>query len=254
MIEERYRELMNLDIDGVISQEEKNELDRYLDRNPEARRYFEELRALTDLLDSHEHIEPPEAFDEEISGHIFRDRGTTEQPHRDTGRGWRFGRRPALSFITGLAAGLVIFALVYFVTEWGAITDYDRLYGTIGRAADEAGILDLDAAGIEGTLRLYRSEGRLIAHVSLRSEEEITMNIRHGASISLDGFRISGGTGARVESFPDRVELRGGPGRSGYIVVFDGDEGSPIGISVTLLSKDSVLFEGSITAGRAQRD
>ena len=251
MIEERYKELMNLEIDGVISQEEKNELDRHLDRNPEAKRYFEELRALTDLLDSHEHIEPPEAFEEKISGHIFRESAKT---HKDTGRGWRFGRQPALSFVTGLAAGLVLFALVYFVTERGAITDYDRLYGTIGRSAQAAGTLDLDAAGTEGTLRLYRSEGRLIAHVSLESEEEITMSIRHGGSISLDGFRISDGTGALVESFPDRVELRGGPGRSDYIIVFDGDEGSPVGIGVSLLSKDSVLFEGSITAGRVPRD
>ncbi len=254
MIEKRYIELMNLEVDGVISDDDKRELTLYLEKNQEAKKYLDELRALTDLLDAHEEIEPPEAFEKDIAEYIFRDRRDKKTTREETGGGWiwRFKRRPALAFATGLAAGIVLFAFVYFTAERGTIADYENLYGTIGPAAEQAGRLDITAAGVDGSVKLYRVKGRLIARIALQSDTDITARIIHEGSVSFDGFRVSAGEGERFEAMDGRIDFTSHPGKTVYVVFFDGDEGSPFVLGVTLLSNGSVLYEGSIEAGRSE--
>jgi hypothetical protein len=119
MIEERFIELMNGEIDGANSREESLELKRYLDTLPEAKRYYEDLKAVTQMFDQAEELTPPPYLRKTILTSIFEREGEEERKSVFTsvlaGIRLTFSRQYAYSFTAGIIAGILLFAIFSWI-------------------------------------------------------------------------------------------------------------------------------------------
>ena len=70
MIDEKYLELIQADVDGELPEQHRAELSRHLLANPEARAAREELKRLCGLLDSVPKVEPPSDLKASILGAV----------------------------------------------------------------------------------------------------------------------------------------------------------------------------------------
>jgi hypothetical protein len=138
MIDNRYIELMNREIDSVNSPEESAALRAHLESNEEARRYYEELRGVARIFVEAGDVAPPKDLNREIMRSVAEHDAVLASS--GAGRARRSpllgifapGKRLAYSFAAGLALGLVILVIVL-----GAVSKQDRfdrsaLYGALG--------------------------------------------------------------------------------------------------------------------------
>ena len=65
-INQEINSLVQADIDGVISPEEREKLQEYLDSMPEVREFHADCERLVQALDGLEAIEPPPGLDDAI--------------------------------------------------------------------------------------------------------------------------------------------------------------------------------------------
>ena len=62
MIDQRQRDLINAAIDDELDAEERAEFDALLEASAEARKYYEDLCAINDVLDAVPQVEPSDGF------------------------------------------------------------------------------------------------------------------------------------------------------------------------------------------------
>ena len=70
MIDQKYIELINHEIDGVITPKQKSMLDNYLKKNPQAEKLYQELIATSKIIDQIPAIEPSENLKKRIMNSI----------------------------------------------------------------------------------------------------------------------------------------------------------------------------------------
>ena len=81
-LDERIAALMQREVDGVNSEAEQAELQRYLGGHPEARQQLEQLAAVTDALNSLPEVDPPADLRTAIRGLVGRELQLTPTPER----------------------------------------------------------------------------------------------------------------------------------------------------------------------------
>jgi len=115
MIEKRYIELINGEIDGVNTPEESSELRRYLEAHPEAQRYYDELSDIGRTFAEMKDLDPPKELRESILGSVARRR---PRPQRESYLAGILDRlmpqarpRYAFAFVTGVLVGFCVFAV-----------------------------------------------------------------------------------------------------------------------------------------------
>jgi hypothetical protein len=102
----RIIEMMHAMIDGVIAEREKSELLDFLDRNPDAREHFEDLKRISRMIESSERVPPPAQLRERVMAAI---RPSVSAKRRVAPRGGGM----ILRYAYAAAAGLVLGALTY---------------------------------------------------------------------------------------------------------------------------------------------
>jgi hypothetical protein len=224
MEHDRYIELVNKEISGDITREEKADLERYLAENPDARRVRDELHRTSDLLGEVGDIEPPAHLKRHIMNSVDFSQYKTEakQPAlklSGRARRWAFRPRMVYAFAAGLAVGLVVFA-VFLTGPWERYApDRGGLYATIGAARD-AGFhsieqLPLDLPEAEGRVVLMRSADLLVFEVSLRSTHPFEVRLLYDpAQVRFNGLLPEAGWKSLTEVGEGRVSTSGsGEGR-----------------------------------------
>ena len=79
MNEEKFIDLINKEIDGIISAQEKKGLMEYLEKNPEAKQKYQDLVDSTKYLDKLDEVEPPEELKSRIMNSIDFNRYTAKK-------------------------------------------------------------------------------------------------------------------------------------------------------------------------------
>ncbi|HSD62164.1 MAG TPA: hypothetical protein VLB50_00135 [Ignavibacteriaceae bacterium] len=131
MINEKYIELMNKEIDKVITPEERIELQNYLSKNNAAKNYYDELLLTNDFLDRLPDHNPPENLKKQIINSIdfSRYEEHPEPVKKSAGFLWGLKFRYAYIFAAGLLAGIIIFSIFYLNT---GNVNTKEISGTIG--------------------------------------------------------------------------------------------------------------------------
>jgi hypothetical protein len=248
MIDKKYIEMMNLEIDGALSPEGHRELERYLESHQDAREYFDGLRSTASMLDRTEEIEPPAALTKSIIKTVFeRDSRAEDMCLSTGGRSWMASRwRPGFAFAAGLVAGLFLSAsamLILIKSPPGT----EGIYGTISRlkgAVTERTTI-IDGAELRGTVHTRISGERIMAELDVWSRNEVLVKLIHGGAVSFEGVRSLRPATSRISVFEDRVELVLS-GDGGFIVGLSEKGGSRSPVDLMITSNGEVLFSERI--------
>lgn len=206
--EQYYRDLMNAEIDGVITEEEARILAERLRTDPRARKYYDELRLTVSLLDGEGEVSPPAGLRERILGALGGDRAAkTPQPAGPERRTWR-GRRYIPAFAAGLAAGLILFAAV--LQRPGTPVSPDRSGGSIGTgdgvpAVQETIVATFEEEGIWGSVAAsFDTDGTAVT-LRISADTEATALFTYGDGVEFDGIFAPGAPPFQMEA--DRETL-----------------------------------------------
>jgi hypothetical protein len=248
MIDDKYIELMNLEIDGVISDEDRHELERYLESHPDALEHYTALRNTAVMLDGTEMIEPPAALSRDIIESIFERHSEAKGRCLSTGGVSRrtFRWRPGFAFAAGIITGLFLFAsALLFVMN--SPPGEENLYGTIAGLNDTAvqWTTVIDGPGVQGSVRTRRSGETIVAELEIWSSDEILVQLIHGDEIHFEGVLARRPGTPRISVLPGRIELAVS-GECEYIIGMNDRSvhRSPIDLRIT--SSGEVIFEKRI--------
>jgi len=185
MMEERYIELMNKEIDGLNTPSESRNLQTYLNSDSEAKNFFDDLQRTAKVLQGVEEKEPPSYLRNHILNSIKFAPTTGASQH-----GWigqlaetfqsRSFRRYALVFASGLCVGILFFV---FANPWRKeLTDTTKLSGSMALFPDLSHLQVVDSVhveseGIDGAFKTYRNEGRIFVEIALQSAENVRIEL-----------------------------------------------------------------------------
>ncbi len=267
MIEEKYIELMNREIDGLNSSEESAELKRHLEENAEAERYFRELSFVAGVFDRVSHVEPPPELKEMILSSVFgkETRAAAEVPVEARpavpGAGSLFSAfrirwepRFAYVFTAGILVGIFLFVLFWRVLPSRAPQDLDSLYGalTSGQKAGEsleAGPVHFDLPQAKGSLQAQYQKARIVALLDVFAVSKIKVTLTYDEEVTFEGITALKASEYQVKVGDARLELTH-RGDCSYVIVLEDRPGSRGPISLSISDESGVLFEGVLQAGR----
>ncbi len=176
-MDDRYIELVNKAISAEANPDEKAELEKYLESDPEARKIYRQLIRTSELLGEAGDVEPSAYLKTLIINSVDFSRYEAKQKGpvlEFLSRAGRFSLRPrfAYGFALGVAVGLVVVSV--FVTGPGGRYrgDIRDLYGTIG-ITEDAGFISVERVPISsgqvtGLVDLLRLGDSFMFEVTLR--------------------------------------------------------------------------------------
>jgi hypothetical protein len=235
MIEPKLKELLNRELDGELTSDERTRLGKTLLRNAAARKYQKELRGLATSLASLQPVEPPRHLSNRIRAAVH----ANDVLVVPTKSAWHvnfpaFLRSPAVNRYAYVAAGSLVLCLILFfvisnVNGPAAVGDAD-LVGTLVLEGHVAGFsegerTEINADAIRGNIETQFRSGLCLLRINLQSPEAFTAFIQTDPSaVQVEAVRHSGSASGAQVTFRDGEISLGGP-RNGAIVVLFGKKG-----------------------------
>ncbi len=262
MRDERILELIHGEIDGENTPSESAKLNAYLLHHPEARELFDQFNELSATLGHLAPVDPPPNLRKNILNAIPRIISAT--PARRTARAPLFSVffspkvRYAYAFAAGLAIGIVFLLIWAGPSGRNAPVDTSHLYGTIMPDASaelyrSAGVLDVQAGVVSGSLGLSYSDAGALAHLNLRSGELVDVVVSYDPqSLQFSGIRQYGRSsdGLRVSEGTVQVSLTG---ENDYLIAFKRSPAPIPPIRLKVVKAGTVIFEKSVGFETAAR-
>ncbi|MDZ7291755.1 MAG: hypothetical protein ONB44_16085 [candidate division KSB1 bacterium] len=185
MIEEKYIELINREIDGVNSPQDTAKLRDYLAQNAEAKQLYDELVATANLLQA---VEPSPNLKKRVMSSIRPDRYAVKERTfswgsiRNVAQAFFGAPAPQLkyayAFAFGLMAGVCIYALLSSTSNQQASLDMRDLTGTmIWREATgkferaDSATADLDIG--HASILVQYAASSVIAELNINTSQEV---------------------------------------------------------------------------------
>jgi hypothetical protein len=261
MVDDRFIELVQRELDGVLSGSEEEELRRYLDSAGDARQYREELRAAVQHVAALPVVAPPPQLKSEILRAVRR-RGAA-QPIRSSLRtrlARAFESRVAFNYVYAFSAGVILGVALYGLVA--------RLEQPVPSASDVSGALlpravtgtsvlteelQIDTLGMTALIRVREMDGMHLADLTLRSGSPVRAVVDFNAgALCLSGFSQTRQSPETIRVGDSRIEI-GTTGPNDLAFLFEArSPGQPLPpISVTLLSSAGTV-QRSVNLSRPQ--
>ena len=194
--DEFYIRLMNEEIDGIISGENAEKLAAYIMSNPEAERYYEELKDTIGAIDGAGELEPPPELRARIFDSVY---GRSREETALQAAGQRtFWRSFAPVFAAGVAAGFILFAAIRPFTDRA---QEENGYGaTIGAAGNEKGSAEaFDAFGVKGSVLPLLESSAVTVTIDLASDVETSILLEFEGNVSFESIGSNEGAAYQME-------------------------------------------------------
>jgi hypothetical protein len=248
MRKEKLEELIQLDLDGRATPEQRLAIAEALEHDPEARAIHAEMREVHQILDRRPKVDPPEDLRHRIATEVHRlSPRPTEAPVRGLASAPRRHQR-VMRFTLAAAATLALAVLL--VPALVRDTDSNQLRGTMAPSSsteNEEEVILLAGNGIEGVVVTAWEGAELVLRPELRSPGpgRLEVGFDPGQLVVLSGGSSKAPSGlvtATLDSNPSAIRLLR---RSG----------DPISLTLTLSSGESristeVRFEASTNFSR----
>ncbi len=188
MVDKKYLELMNREVDDLITPSEKQDLHQYLSENREASEYYDELLSADNALKQISEPEVPANLNKRIINSIDFTRYMGKPDKRKTFNFIRGSNlRYALTFATGLLAGILIFTIF---TNTPANFSRNDISGTIGiEKAVTLKEIPILISDIEGNISLKEKNDLYLLEISLNSNSLVDLTISYPDQVKLDSFK-----------------------------------------------------------------
>ena len=211
MIDERHLELIHGEIDGENSAEASRELHQALDSSTECRALYEDLRRVSDLLQTAKPVEPPRQLRARIVDALV-DALPQSQPRPApgrVGRGWLSMLTPG--YAGAFAMGLLVAFGAVSMQRWAGDADLDisQLAGTMTQheAASPRLLIDLDE--ISGSVVIRDQDPLLMVEFDLNSTGIVDVVVTFdGADARFNGLAQRQGEALAVTAEGSRVLIK----------------------------------------------
>ena len=254
MIDERYIELMNHELDGVNSIKKKEELRGFLATHHEAHLLYEDLLYISDTLSKVEEVEPPINLKKSVLNSI--------QPAFDSHvrqfssltlfelfRLPKFTYAFASTLVIGAVLGIAAYSL--FIDKDDAV-DPSSMYGTMASRSSNlqsGDRFEIIAPGIEGVAGIRYSSKILLSEVTFNSQNETDFVLEFPEKLlSFSSFSQStqGTDDLKITTHSIAGHIQG---RQGYVLVFKRKDVSQVSLNLKVFRSGSTVFEKSLIAG-----
>jgi hypothetical protein len=231
MIDERYIELINQELDGFNTEAESQELEQYLSGSIEALQYYDELLRAAIALKRVEEVEPP-SF---LKTHILNSVKALPVPVR-SGIKWInsaldiFRQRPAARYAVVFASGLCVGILLLVLGDSSRkddVTDPLKVSGSMVLPREISRLQKIDSVAVDGSgfrsiFKTLRGNGTITVECIVGASD----NLRVELSADLDelkfvGVNRLGGTDNDVMATGGRVIFTGTKSEHGLITFAD---------------------------------
>ena len=232
MIEEKFLELIQADVDGELPEQHRAELSRFLLAHPEARVVRDDLKRLCGVLDRVPAVEPPPGLKASILGAV-----RLPAPKRGaSGLHGFWGSPRMLRYAAVFAGGLLVSAIAFQLgTDRRSGLDTAQVVGTMAspdaaasRAAADTLKVSLDQ--VSGTVSLLRSPSGRVLEFDLAARAPVEVVVAHD------------GQEARVTAFTQAT----GGGTKHYSLVLDGAGQAGVPIELQFLASGSVIYKDTV--------
>jgi hypothetical protein len=195
-IDQEYIRMMNEEIDGVISAGDAKKLASYVRSDPEAGRYYAELRTTVMAIDNTVEVEAPPELRERIFESVFgrsREEAAEKISERRT-----FWRSFVPIFAAGVAAGFILFAAIRQLPDR---SHEEPGYGaTIGAAQRENQAAErFDAFGVKGSVLPEFESGSVTVTIEIVSDPDASILLEFEEGTSFESIRSTEGAAYQME-------------------------------------------------------
>ena len=216
MINEKYLELIQAEVDGELPDQDRAELSRFMLANPDAHAVRDELRRLCSTLDQVRPAEPPPELRASILAEVRLPVSAvgSRSPRRF------LPQSGALRYAAAFAGGLIVSAIAFQVaSDRNAGLDVSDVTGTMVSQdpVSRSGPVDsvhVSLDQVSGTVSLFRSSSMRVVEFDLAARVPVEVAVVHdGQEARFSGFgRASGAAAQRYALVLD------GPGAEGALM------------------------------------
>jgi hypothetical protein len=216
MLEKSVVELINKDLDGLASAEDQPRLRQLYAESEEARRFAEDLRALSRGLATSGRAVPPPT----LKPAVMRSLETAKRTVRSHRWSWNPAEllgvsrnlRPAMLFVSGLAVGLVLFAAGSRLISPGNLDEND-LVGSLavhGSSFSVGKAADFRSGEMHASVRTGAGSGQTILRIGLDVPPgTLTVLVYNPTGGHVEGVDVAKAGLAEISLEQGRVVLRG---------------------------------------------
>lgn len=206
MIDRKFIELMNKEIDGVITEGDQKKLQSYLSAHPDAQKFYAELRQTSDLLHNMPKLEPPPNIKKYVMNTIDGNRyAKAKKPSKLKSLVSSLVVKPTPKLAYAFALGILVGILVYSALLENLISrrgmDVTDFYGTIG-INDQAGFktiqtIPIALPEIDGTITIKRHQNTVVIETDLNSQQATEVHFDYDEP-SLKFSHFNSGSRAKI--------------------------------------------------------
>ena len=217
MIDKFYIELINKEIDGVITESEKNLLHDHLAVNPAALDIYSQLRQTSELLSKIPQLRPSPQIKRSIMGSIDSTRySASQKSFAFRSLASSLFRTPspklAYAFSLGILIGILLHSVI-FENIGSKRTDPTEISGTIGIDGHATSELikqvPITHPNIDGTIKIKKFKNLIIVEADIRTQRSSQMVIEFDKSyLQFIHFIKLNGTKTAFESGDDHVRIQ----------------------------------------------
>ncbi len=250
MIEDKYIEIINKEIDGRLTPDESARLKDYLSRTPEAQLFYNDMAKVSTMLSELREVDPPANLKKNILNTLSVNKYVPKSKPslvKSIIPSWKFSFKYAGVFATGVILGA--FTAVLF-NRSEALNSLDVTGALIINkpAGDfrEISRHEIAAQDVSGALVLKSAEELLLAQVTLKSEQTVVVKLDFDfRELAFQGLGGVDDNGLRATVSENEVQLSH-LGAHGYFLVFKKKIPALTFLNLTIMTGKSVEFQERI--------
>jgi hypothetical protein len=258
MNEEDLLDLIEKELSGGLTADERDRLRVHLETDPEARRLHRHMIETGDALKEIRDVDVPAGLKQRIMNSIDARRYRAHGRIRAELPLWRRIIIPRIRLVYAFAVGVLVGAVVYsqMIPRGPASgpSDAIHLYGLIAgrqvRDLVEVDSVSLDLPGVRGEIRLMRGAGLAVLKQELSSDMGLEVKmIFDPQAMRFEGFRIPDDTAFRGVSEDGWLEVEG-DGRRTYVMTILDQKSLPSDIRVEVLVSGEAVYTTKFAVDR----
>ena len=257
MIEKRYIELMNKELDGVNAPDESAALRSFLASSEEARRMYDELRGVAGMFAAAGEVMPPPDMKRTIMASIA-ERGALRGARRAERRRFLDVLTPrmkvACSFAAGIAFGLVALIILLRAMPQDSGLDRKDLYGTLAGGRRAGAVIasksvSIESGDISGLLTAEYRDNSLTVVLDLNAPREIEVVLSPAGRLPVESFSAPSCGAYDIRTDTAGVAVKAASSCR-LTVTFRDEAGAHPSVNVAVSAGGSRIFEHTIVKGR----
>ncbi len=262
MIEEKYLELINGEIDCVNSPSQSKKLQKYLEHNPDAQRFYHDLSVMSEALSHAKVVEPPQNLKKNIVNAIPIDKYAKHERHYafrhyiDT---FLFGNKPRYAYVfsAGVVIGIIVISLMFVFLSNKDFINIPDIYGTLRanfpsnfRIADK---FEINEKEIKGDATLSYAEQTILVDLTVKTSQDINIMLGFNENdMNFLEFKKSNNLSNDLTVKPNSIQFSSN-GENNYLIALGRKTSNLSPMYLKIYSSTGIAYERTLLNSREEK-